>query len=266
MSIFPSACIWSCRSPIEQALRSIKITAFHYIDVAPDTLDGPGARQIQKDLGLKVSCVELDHKLPSGSSWDGKDDGAFRKSVEYLKQALQKGQSLEASTAYVGSCGNQKYLKRFGVALSELAAEAAKRGMKLCLEHVPGRALSTAKETLAFLEELGHPNLYLLLDVGHTLLSKEKPVEIIEAAGKRLGYVQLNDNDGKKDRHWALLDGLLTRDELARTLRALVKIGYEGTLGLEIYEQHHVSAVSYFSKNHNLVHRLLLDIEKEKTK
>src|SRR5262249_42658930 len=129
-------------------------------------------------------------------------------------------------------------------------------GIKLCVEHVPRSALSTARDALTFVEQSGKSNLYLLLDLGHTLLTKEKAWEIVAAAGPRLGYVQLDDNDGKKDLHWPMLDGVLTEEALIRTLAALRATGYSGTLGLELVPYFHVSLVSSWSKNHNLVLRL----------
>ena len=259
MSILPSACIWAHRPPMTQVLEKIKVTAFHYIDVETDTLDAE-ALERQKKLGLKVSCVALDHKLPKDCSWDA---NAPRKMVDHLRQALQTSQSLEATVGYVSPCKDRKQLKPFGEAMAELATDAAARGIKLCIEHAPGRALPGAKETLAFIEQVGHANLYLLLDVGHTLISKEKPWEIVLSAGQKLGYVQLDDNDGKSDRHWPLLDGKLTIEDLTKTLANLHKIGYQSTVGLELVEQYHTALISSFSKNRNLVLRILQEIEKK---
>src|SRR5262249_42043169 len=153
---------------------------------------------------------------------------------EHLKTVLAKSRTLGATIGYVSPCKDRKQLKPFRDAIAELAEAAAQQEIGLCVEHAPGRALSSGKETLAFVNEVGHPNLYLLLDTGHALISKEKAWELAESAGKRLGYVQMNDNDGKQDRHWALLDGRLTSDDLIKTLAALHKIGYGGTLGLEL--------------------------------
>jgi sugar phosphate isomerase/epimerase len=263
MTLFPSACVWAENSPIDWTLTRVKQTAFHYIDVEPTTLDAPGALQKQKELGLNVSCVALDHNLPAGCSWDARGDGALRKTVDHLKATLAKSQALGAKIGYVGPCKDRKQLKAFREAVSELAAAAAEREIKLCLEHMPDRALASGKETLAFVEEAGHPNLYLLLDTGHCLISKERPWELAEAAGKRLGYVQMNDNDGKKDRHWALLDGRLTADDLTRTLAALHKIGYGSTLGLEFKPKPRTTLISDFSRNHNLLLRLQQGIERQ---
>jgi sugar phosphate isomerase/epimerase len=255
MTMFPSACIWAYRIPITAALREIKETAYHYVDVETDFLDEPAAVEHLKSLGLKIGCVAMDHKLPSGCSLEGNDAGALRNAVAFIRGALGKGQALGVRAAYVASCARRKNLKAFAAAITELAEDAAGKGIRFCVEHVPGRALPTAKEALKFVEGIGHPNLYILLDVGHTLLAKENPSEVVAAAGKRIGYVQMDDNDGKSDRHWPLLEGRLTFDELSKTLEALKQAGYEGTLGMELnYDR--ASLVSGFSRNRNLVLRL----------
>ena len=77
------------------------------------------------------------------------------------------------------------------------------------MEHFPGTALPTVSETLAFLQGVDHPNLYLLFDTGHAQISGEEMVATIKAAGPQLGYVHLNDNDGLGDFHLPLLDGII---------------------------------------------------------
>ena len=255
MTLFPSACIWAYRSSLNEALRQLKLSAFHYIDIEDDSLNAPETLQVQKELGLKVSCVALDHKLPAGCSLEGKDEAALHKAVDHIKKALEHCRSLGANTAYVCSCSDRKYLKAFGSAVVELAKDSANKGIRFCVEHVPGRALGTAGEAIRFIEGLNESGLYLLLDVGHATISKEKPWEIVTMAGKRLGYVQMDDNDGKRDLHWPLLDGRLTYGDLSKTLDALTQVGYEGTLGIEL-SQNLPSLVSSFSKNRNLLLRI----------
>lgn len=255
MTMFPSACIWAYRIPICQALREIKETAYHYVDVETDFFDRPEALDCLKTLGLKIACVALDHKLPPGSSLDGTNSGAMRNAIAFVKKTLEKSQGLGVQAAYVAPCHNRNGLKTFAAAMAELAADAAEKGVRFCVEHVPGRALPSAKETLAFVEGISHPNMHLLLDMGHALLSKEKPWEIVAAAGKRIGYVQLDDNDGRSDKHWPLLEGRLTLDDLTKTLAALKQVGYEGALGMELSHDR-ASLISGFSRNRNLVLRL----------
>lgn len=263
MSLFPSASLWFHPPPLEEALHRIKITAFHYVDLHPAALDAPGVAQALKDLGLKLSCVALDYGLPKGLSLDGKDDGTVRRTVDHIRAAIRKAAPFQPLACYVGSCADSKGLKRFDGAVRELAEEAGSHGIKFCIEHVPGRALSTARDALAFVQNIDHPNVFLLLDVGHTLISGENPWEIVEAAGGKIGAVQLNDNNGRKDHHWALLDGRLTSEDLVRTLAALKKIGYGGTLGLELKAKRRLTLLSDFARNHNLILRILGELEKE---
>jgi sugar phosphate isomerase/epimerase len=262
MTMFPSACAWIFSAPIDTVLRQLKESAFHYVDVRPETLDAPGALETFKTLGLKVSCVELE---PGVSSLDGKDAAQSRKVLEQLGRKLDKAYSLEAKVAYLRPCPNRKSLDSFSAALSQLATHASERGIRLCVEHVPGTALPTAKEALLFVQKVNHPNLYLLLDVGHALLSNEAPWDVVAAAGQRLGYVQLNDNDGKKDRHWALLDGCLTLEGLSRTLEALLQAGYQGALGLQLSPRLRVLP-SEFSRNRNLLLRMQMATEPKSMK
>jgi len=91
--------------------------------------------------------------------------------------------------------------------------------------------------TLVYLRGINHPNLYLLFDIGHAQITKEEPVAALHAAGDRLGYVHLDDNDGQRDLHWALLDGVLTRPVLRDTLAALDELHYTGGVSLELSSQ-----------------------------
>ena len=84
------------------------------------------------------------------------------------------------------------------------------------------------------LDRVGHPNLALLLDIGHCLISREEPADVVRRAGSRLGYVHLDDNDGQGDLHWPLLTGRLTRDGLRELGAALRSVGYRGPLSLEL--------------------------------
>jgi sugar phosphate isomerase/epimerase len=130
--------------------------------------------------------------------------------------------------------GSAPGLARFAEACHLLADFAAERRVRLCLEHIPGRALSSAAATLAWLEEVHHDNLYLLLDVGHCLITAEEPADVVRCAGPRLGYVHLDDNDGVSDLHWPLLTGRLTASTLEQVLGALRDMKYSGALTLEL--------------------------------
>jgi sugar phosphate isomerase/epimerase len=253
MTMFPSACTWSYTTPITDALRQLKETAFHFVDVRAAFLSDGSAMKALNDLGLKISCVAIDRDLPAGASLDGEAAG-MRRAVDLIKQGLDRSAEAGAKYAYVRPCKSAKNLKPFGNAVAEMAAHAAARGVGLSVEHAPGSALPTAREALRWLEQVP-AEAGILLDTGHLLLSKECLWETVAAAGPRIGYIQLNDNDGRRDRHWPLTDGKITEDDLRKTIQALAAAGYTGTLGLELNPDF-ASLVSGFSKNRNLTLRL----------
>ncbi len=265
MTLFPSACVWGYRTPSASVLHEIKNAGFHYVDIETEWLDVPGVSEALKETGLKVSCVALDHSLPAGCSMEGGDSGALRKALDYMKRGLGRCHTIGAPVAYLASCRNRKNLKVFGAAVEELAKEADLRKIRLCIEHMPGHALGSARETLSFVEGSQLPGLYLLLDTGHALISGELPWEVISAAGRRLGYIQMIDNDGKRDKHWALLDGRMNRTDLVKILEALQQINYDGTLGLELNDDR-ASVICGLSKNRNLLLRLQLTAEPKSMK
>jgi sugar phosphate isomerase/epimerase len=115
--------------------------------------------------------------------------------------------------------------------------------VRLCVEPIPGRALPSAAAALDWLARVNHGNLALLLDTGHCLISREDPAEVVHQAGKRLGYVHLDDNDGQGDLHWPLFTGVLTEIQLAACLMALHEQGYRGALSLELKAESPIAAL-----------------------
>ena len=125
-------------------------------------------------------------------------------------------------------------LAQFASSMRAIADQASNYHIKVCIEHFPGRALSTATHTLEFIAQINHPNLYLLFDSGHIQMAGEDPSDIIRKAGSKLGYVHFDDNDGENDLHWSLLDGVMTSQDLTKTFQALHDIGYDGAVSLEL--------------------------------
>jgi sugar phosphate isomerase/epimerase len=231
-----SCCIWALSGPEEEVLNRIAGAGFRWIDVRPDALAEEEAREKARDLGLRVSCVAASFGMPEGAALDSPDAGSARKALAHTEQALAHGEVLGATAAYVvpGPDGGREALDRYAASLAYAADRAQMHGLRLCIEHFPGRALPTVAATLDFLKEVGHPNLYLLFDIGHAQMSGENAGEAIRSAGPRLGYVHLDDNDGAGDLHLSLTDGVLTEVGLGKAFDALKGAGYTGTVSLEL--------------------------------
>jgi sugar phosphate isomerase/epimerase len=217
-------------------LPQIAALGFTHVDLVAE-LDRPAEHlEALANSGLLVSCMALGRHLPAGHTLDAADVGVRRATLELLRRHVADAARLGATTAYLvpGTRADETTLSCFADGCALLADYAAGRMVRLCVEHIPSRALPTAARTLDWLESIGHANLGLLLDVGHCLISGEDAAAVIRRAGRRLGYVHLDDNNGMGDLHWPLFTGKLTQQQLADVMTALGEIGYHGALSLEL--------------------------------
>jgi sugar phosphate isomerase/epimerase len=132
--------------------------------------------------------------------------------------------------AAVGKDGRERLIAM----LREGADYAAARSVRLALEpinHFQTDLVTHTEEGLAFLEEVGHESLGLLLDTCHMNIDESSwtaPFQRAMAAG-RLWHVHLADNNRLAPGH-GLLDFRLI-------LEALRQVGYAGYLSAEVLAQ-----------------------------
>lgn len=231
-----SCCTWALGGAEADVLAGIASAGPRHIDHRPFDFRSAESRRLISDLELTPACMATGFGMPDGAALDGADADARSAAVEHTRRALEYAYETGIRRAYLlpGEEGDVESLKWYGESVTGLADVAAGFGIKLCIEHFPGMALATVRGTLDYIAKLEHDNLYLLFDIGHAQISKEDPAECVATAGERLGYFHLDDNDGRSDLHWALLDGVLTRDVLKKTLATLDKIGYDGPVSLEM--------------------------------
>lgn len=231
-----SCCTWALSGSDDDVVARLADAGFRWIDVRPYGFTTEAVCARVRALGLRVSCVAASFGLPDGAALDSPEADAIAQALTHTGQVLTYGAGLGATAAYLvpGKDGSQEALDRYARSLIAVADRASALGITLCVEHFPGSALPTAAATLDFLRTIGHPGLSLLLDIGHAQMSGEDPAAIITDAGPRLGYVHLDDNDGRNDLHVALTDGVLTVETLRRTFAALDGIGYAGAVSLEL--------------------------------
>jgi sugar phosphate isomerase/epimerase len=201
------------------ALRVVRDLGYTHVDVIGQTDRPADHLDALADSGLLVSCASVGRGLPDGAALDAVDVAARRVAVEHVQRQIADAARLGATCCYV--VAGYGHLDAFADSCAALADFAAGRMLRLCVEHLPGRTLPTVAATLPWLRRVGHDNLYLLLDVGHCLISDEDPAHSIVQAGDRLGYVHLDDNDSVGDLHWPLLTGRLTSDMLDAVLTVL---------------------------------------------
>ncbi len=203
------------------------------VDVRAEDIGTEALRAGFRVHELRISCVALPFsilKLPPLSS------PACTETVQRVKADLDAAQHVGATTAYLVPDleHDRDSIVRFSRRLEELAAYASTRDVRLCLEHFPGRGLPTIRQTIEVIEGVGHPNLALVLDLGHAQITGEDAAETLRRHRELVGYIHLDDNDGSNDLHQGLFEGVLAKPTLERLLRAAHDTSWPGPLAIEL--------------------------------
>ena len=237
--MYLSCCVWALSAPEEEVMSGMQSLGFHRIDIRPEFLTTPAAQAFAQARSLHVSSIAASYGMPENAALDSPDARSRNKALAHVDQVVAHCTTLGGSAVYLvpGADDSKAALARYADSLATAAERATTKAVRLGLEHFPGTALPSAAATLDFINAIDHPNLGLLFDIGHVQISDEDPAAVIRQAGERLAYVHLDDNDGKDDLHWALLDGVLTAETLRNTFRALDAINYSGAISLELSPQ-----------------------------
>ncbi len=113
--------------------------------------------------------------------------------------------------------------------IEEIAAIASPLGVRVALEVIPN-AMSTAEALVNLLDRLDMPELGVCLDFGHAHMQGDV-IDAIETLSGLLTATHVHDNHGRRDEHLVPFEGTI---DWAGALAALQKIGYDGTLMLEL--------------------------------
>lgn len=188
------------------------------------------------------SLQQVLFNLPAGN-WDAGDRGVavdpnrveeFRRGVE---EALEYAEVLGASqvNCLVGKCHEGvPYERQWRVLVDNLryASERfARKGRVLLIEplntyDIPSFFLSTTKEGLRLVDEVGTENLKLQYDVYHMQKMEGNLTETIQSNLARIGHIQIADNPGRHEPGTGEINFRFLLNQLDR-------MGYGGFVGLE---------------------------------
>ena len=231
-----SACGWSLTGRPADVLQRVRGAGFDEIDLWPSGWSGIAGPEQISSAGLALACAGVSTVFtPPETGVNALAGPEAGRVLPYFSGAIERAGALGARTVYMVTpdirLTDDAY---YGRAMARLADSAAAAGVRLCIEPHPGRALSTSAETLEFVRRVDHENLYVLIDLGHTLISGEDPADAVRSAGGRLGYVHVDDNDGREDLHQSLFTGVLTPAVAEAFLEALAESNYGGGMGIEL--------------------------------
>ena len=200
--------------------------------------------------GVAVSAVNLNVKGEARwrrGSFTAPDAAIRRQAVEALKIAMDLAAELGAEM--VSCCPlidghnysfQADYLKQWDWLEEGLAAGAAHRAdVVISLEYKLNESrnyciLGDMGRALLLCERLGAPNVGVTMDVGHALIARETPAEMLAIAHGmgRLRYVHFNDNGGEWD--WDMLPGAVHWWDLVEMMYYLDRIGWNGWLAYDV--------------------------------
>ncbi len=117
--------------------------------------------------------------------------------------------------------------------IEALATAARPLGVTVAVELIPNE-LSKAATLVHFVEEvLDAGAAAICLDLGHARLEGDV-ADAVEAVSGHIALVHAHDNRGRQDEHLVPFDGAI---DWPSALTALQKVGYDGTVVLEISPQ-----------------------------
>ena len=106
-------------------------------------------------------------------------------------------------------------------------------GVQFCVENLntivdhPGVPLARAKDTLALIEGVGHPNVKMMLDLYHAQIGEGNLIELVRRCGDAIGEIQVADVPGRCQPG----TGEIYYPAVAK---ALHDMGYRVTVSLEV--------------------------------
>jgi len=229
-----------------------RLPAAHGIEVVypQDFADPRQTISMIQDSELAVSAVNLNVKSASkwqSGSFTSRDPQLRADAVADLKTAMDLAAELDARM--VTCCPlidghnysfQADYLKQWRW-LQQGIAEAAhhRSDVKISLEYKLNESrnyviLGDMGRALYLCEQLAMPHIGVTMDVGHALIAKETPAEVmcLAAQAGRLFYVHFNDNGREWD--WDMLPGSVNLWDLVEMMFYLDRLDWEGWLAYDV--------------------------------
>lgn len=117
--------------------------------------------------------------------------------------------------------------------LEKVIPEAEALNVKLLVEPEPDLMIENTREFKAFIAQIRSPAVGINFDMGHFFCAGEAPEEALETLFEYVGHVHLEDiAQNRIHRHLIPGHGAI---DFERILKALVRLGYNGAVSLELY-------------------------------
>lgn len=224
-------------------LNKVSDIGFDILEVASAAvLDMPKNKQAELKKAALDKGIELTYCIGFPKEKDmASEDALTRKSgIEYAKRTLETIGYMEGKifgginysswpgTLDQGITDKRPYLERSINSIRQVIKTAEDYGVTYCLEVVnrfEQYIINTAAEGVEYANEVGSPNIKLLLDTFHMNIEEDNIGEAIISAGDKIGHLHIGECNRKTPGK-----GHMPWDEIADALKA---IKYSGRIVME---------------------------------
>lgn len=226
---------------LEEGLHAAAEVGFRKVELGlrdPEEYSGRGLDDLLATYGLSISAIATgqscyhDNLCLCSPSAD-----LCQKSVDRLKAFIRIGKRLGATVIIGGICGRltgtendmyQQHLRAIS-AIRDCASYGRELEVPMvleCINRYETNFICSVNDGLAVLDEIGEPNLKLLLDTFHMNIEEADISMSIRNAGEKLGYVHFSDSNRQAPGSGHM--------DFTNLLATLDSIDYTGTISTEV--------------------------------
>ncbi len=156
-----------------------------------------------------------------------------------LLPAFEAAAALGIPVVNIGPGGKSKSaddLERSIALMSRMAAEAAKRGVTVCVKAHVGACIDDTPTTLVSMRRIPGPGFGIDMDPSHIWRAGEEPAAALRQVVSRVRHVHIRDCKGRGPGPGSPADQACGRGDidLAAYCRVLIDTGYDGPVCLEV--------------------------------
>jgi len=233
---------------LEKALERLAGLGFEAVDIIgtrphllPDDYTANQLRGLEEVLdsyGMKVSAITAFDGHPQWH-FTAANERHREDTIRHVKSCVEVAAQLESKVVEcitgMPIILDVPFAKAWNYAkqgLMECAKHAQEYEVYIGLEGEENNVVRTSDDTLRMIEEINHPNLQALLEIGHAnMMATDDPLHAIEILKGKIVHCHVHDNHGTADEHLAPGDGITDWESV---LNNLAKVGYSGYLALEL--------------------------------
>jgi len=246
-------------TPVEEVFRVVARIGYEGVEIAPFTLaDHVGQisaarrkaiRKAAEDVDLAIIGLHWLFVSPKGLHLTAPDQAVRQRTLDYLKSLVDFCSDIGGHVMIVGSPQQRNIeppntfeegWKRVRDMLASVAPTCADRDVTICIEALSPKEtnfIQTLEESSRFVDEIGHPNIDVMLDCKAIVTMPDGIEGTIRKHGRRAKHFHANEPCGKGV-GMPLNESEGVNVDWQLVLAALTESGYEGWVSCEPFDYH----------------------------